>query len=95
MDTNGHEWGMDSCAFVSIRGCGPRVTAEGASQGGGGGGCGGVSVDATPLGLLVFSGRTQGSAAHNPGLNDGIPLGFGGGVVSLHAHQPILTTNGH
>ena len=39
---------------------------------------GGFSVTVTPLqGSGLYFGRvTQGSASHNPGLEDGIPLGF-------------------
>jgi hypothetical protein len=36
-----------------------------------------VTADTTPSGLFAFADFSQGSSqAHNPGLNDGIPLGF-------------------
>ena len=41
--------------------------------------------DTTPLGLVIIRELTQGSSqARNPGLNDGIPLGFGKGISERH-----------
>jgi hypothetical protein len=43
--------------------------------------------DTTPLGLVIIGELTQGSPEGfrgNPGLNDGIPLGFGMGISERH-----------
>ena len=49
--------------------------------------------DATPLGLGIILADTQGSPAlrANPGLNDGIPLGFSG--ISSQEFQTSFSSN--